>query len=61
MLQEIFIDTTHRMDQAVAHTRMELSKVRTGRANPDLLNAIQIEYYGSMMPMNQVSTVSVPD
>ena len=61
MLQEIYKDTSHRMDQAVAHTRMELAKVRTGRANPDLLNAIQVEYYGSMMPMNQVSTVSVLD
>ena len=61
MLQEIYKDATHRMDQAVEHTRMELAKVRTGRANPDLLNSIQVEYYGSMMLLNQVSTISVPE
>ena len=61
MLQEIYKDAIHRMDQAVEHTRMELAKVRTGRANPDLLNGIQVEYYESMMPLNQVSTISVPE
>jgi len=61
MLQDIKKDTTHRMDQAVDHTRMELAKVRTGRANPDLLTSLQVEYYGSMMPLNQVSTISVPE
>ena len=61
MLQDIYNDASHRMDQAVKHSRMELAKVRTGRANPDLLNAIQVEYYGSMMPLNQVSTISVPE
>ena len=49
------------MDQAVEHTRMELAKVRTGRANPDLLNSILVEYYGSMMPLNQVATISIPE
>ena len=61
MLQEIYKDAIHRMDQAVEHSRMELAKVRTGRANPDLLNGIQVEYYESMMPLNQVSTISVPE
>ena len=61
MLQDIYKDAAHRMDQAVEHYRMELAKVRTGRANPDLLNSIQVEYYGSMMPLNQVSNISVPE
>tara|TARA_Y100000590_G_scaffold116048_1_gene132447 strand:- start:3721 stop:4278 length:558 start_codon:yes stop_codon:yes gene_type:complete len=61
MLQDIYNDASHRMDQAVEHSRIELAKVRTGRANPDLFNAIQVEYYGSMMPLNQVSTISVPE
>ena len=61
MLQEIYKDAAHRMDQAVEHSRMELAKVRTGRANPDLLNSIQVDYYGSMMPLNQVSNISVPE
>lgn len=61
MLKEFHDDANHRMDQAVVHTRGELVKVLTGRANPELLNSIQVDYYGSMTPLNQVSTVSVPE
>ena len=61
MLEKLNKDAIHRMDQAVEHVVMELTKVRTGRGNPDLLNSIQIDYYGSMMPLNQVSTISVPE
>ena len=61
MLEKLNKDAIYRMDQAVEHVIMELTKVRTGRANPDLLNSIQIDYYGSMMPLNQVSTISVPE
>ncbi len=61
MFEEINKDAIHRMDQAVEHTRAELTKIRTGRANPDILNSIQIEYYGSMTPLNQVATISVPE
>ena len=61
MFEDIEKDAIKRMDQAIEHARIELTKVRTGRANPDILNSIQIEYYGSMMPLNQVSTISVPE
>ena len=61
MFEEIIKDVIRRMDQAIEHARVELAKVRTGRANPDILNSVKIEYYGSMMPLNQVSTISVPE
>ena len=61
MFEEINKDVIRRMDQAIEHARVELAKVRTGRANPDILNSVRIEYYGSMMPLNQVSTISVPE
>ncbi len=61
MLEKLNNDAIHRMDQAVEHVVLELAKIRTGRANPDLLNSIQIEYYGSMMPLNQVATISIPE
>jgi len=61
MFEDIKKDAIKRMDQAIEHARIELTKVRTGRASPDILNSIQIEYYGSMMPLNQVSTISVPE
>ena len=61
MINEILDDVTHRMEQAVAHANMELNKVRTGRANPEMFDSLVVDYYGSMTPLNQVSTISVPE
>lgn len=49
------------MDKAIRSLRIELQKVRTGRANPALLDGIQIDYYGTPTPLNQLASVSVPD
>ena len=54
-------DTNQKMSQAVDHAKSELLKVRTGRANPDLLNSIQVDYYGTLTPLNQVSTITIPE
>ena len=61
MLDDIFNDANSRMDQAVKHTQMELNKIRTGRANPEQFNSIVVDYYGTPTPLNQVSTISVPE
>ena len=61
MIQETLKDVNHRMDQAVTHTRMELAKIRTGRANPELLNGLSVDYYGTMTPLDQVSNVTIPN
>ena len=61
MNQSILKDVSHRMDQAINHVRMELSKVRTGRANPELLDGLSVDYYGTLTPLNQVSNITVPD
>ncbi len=50
-----------KMDQSVEALKNNLSKIRTGRANPALLDAIQVEYYGSQVPLNQVANVSLLD
>jgi len=60
MFKEIQIDTKHRMDQAIAHTDGELAKVRTGRANPEILSSLSVDYYGVDTPLNQVSNISIP-
>ena len=61
MLDDIHNDANARMDQAVKHAQIELNKIRTGRANPELFNTIMVDYYGTPTPLNQVSTVSVPE
>ena len=61
MFEDIKKETTQKMTQAIEHAKTELVKVRTGRANPDLLNSIQVDYYGTLTPLNQVSTITIPE
>ncbi len=54
-------DIKRRMQGAVSSLSKDLGSLRTGRATPSLLDPIQVEAYGAMMPMAQVATVSVPE
>jgi ribosome recycling factor len=54
-------DTERRMAGAVEALKSDLSGLRTGRANTSLLDPVQVEVYGAMMPLNQVATVSAPE
>ncbi len=60
-LSEIYKDANARMKKSVEHVQHELSKVRTGRATPALLDTVKVEYYGSTVPINQVATVIAPE
>ena len=61
MLDEIKKDAGVRMSKSVAALQTELTKIRTGRAHTSLLDHITVEYYGSQVPLNQVSNVAVED
>jgi ribosome recycling factor len=61
VLNEIKKDASSRMAKSVASLRQELTKIRTGRAHTSLLDHITVEYYGSEVPLNQVSNVGVED
>ena len=50
-----------RMDAAIAHLEKELMHIRAGKATPTMLDGVQVEYYGTLTPLNQVSNVSTPD
>ena len=54
-------DAEDRMGKSVASLKQELTKIRTGRAHTSLLDHITVEYYGSQVPLNQVSNVNVED
>jgi ribosome recycling factor len=56
-----FKDLHRRMDGAVAAFKHDLASLRTGRASSNLLDPIQVNAYGTTMPINQVATVSVPE
>ncbi len=61
MLDEIKKDAGSRMGKSVASLQQDLTKIRTGRAHTSLLDHISVEYYGSQVPLNQVSNVGVED
>jgi ribosome recycling factor len=61
MYDEIIAETKERMQKAVDHVADQLKGLRTGRATPALVENIKVDYYGSMMPLNQISSISTPD
>jgi len=60
-LDEIKKDAGERMSKSVASLKQELMKLRTGRAHTSLLDHISVEYYGSQVPLKQVSNIGVED
>ncbi|MBS1638180.1 MAG: ribosome recycling factor [Bacteroidetes bacterium] len=49
------------MEKSIAHLEVELSKVRAGKANPAMLEPVQVDYYGSRVPLSQVANVNTQD
>jgi ribosome recycling factor len=60
-LKDIYIQLKSRMDKAVEDFRREMSATRTGRANVHMLDTVSVDYYGTMMPLNQIATVHAPE
>lgn len=60
-LKGMFTEVKTRMDGAIERVRRDMASVRTGRATVSLLDGIQVDAYGSKMPINQVATLSVPE
>lgn len=54
-------DTREKMQKAIMHLEEELLRVRAGKATTNILDGINVDYYGSMTPLNQVSNISTPD
>ena len=60
-IKSLNAEVKKRMDSAVEHVRRELAGVRTGRASVSLLDPVQVEAYGTSMPLNQVASLSIPE
>lgn len=60
-IDEIKRNLESKMDQSIGAFKNNLSKIRTGRANPALLDSVQVDYYGSMVPLSQVANLSLLD
>jgi ribosome recycling factor len=59
--KDALVQAKIRMEKAVEDFRKDLASVRTGRANPALLDQIRVDYHGTPMPINQLGTLNVPD
>lgn len=57
----IMLDLSEKFDKAIENFEKRLTTVRAGRANPSSLDGIVVEYYGSMTPLKQLATISVPE
>lgn len=60
-IDEILLDAEERMEKAVEVFKNELKGVRTGTANPGLVENIKVEYYGSQTPLSHMATIAVPE
>jgi len=61
MLEEINQEAKERMQKSINAFKTSLSKIRTGRATPDILDSITLDYYGNTTPLKQLSNISVED
>ena len=60
-LKALSSEVKQRMDTAIEHARREIAGLRSGRASVNMLDPVQVEAYGSLMPLNQVATFSIPE
>ena len=61
MITDLLVEAEQKMEMAVDHVASEFGTVRTGRANPQLLHRINVEYYGSPTPLQQLASIAVPE
>lgn len=61
MIDDVYEETRDRMGKSIAALNNELKRVRTGRASLSLLDGIRVDYYGTLTPLNQMSSLSVPE
>ena len=61
MIESIYQETTESMEKSIDSLKNEFKKVRTGRASLSILDGIRVEYYGTMTPLNQMASLSIPE
>ena len=60
-VEEILLDAQERMDKAIAKFKGDLTGIRTGQANPGLVDSLRVDAYGSPTPLKQIASVSTPE
>lgn len=60
-LQDIIDEADLKMDEAISYLKSEFSHIRTGKANPALIEGVKVDYYGSQTPLQQLANITVPE
>lgn len=60
-MQSVLKDCEKKMDKAISNLEKEFSKLRTGRASTGLVEEVMVDYYGTLTPLNQLASISIPD
>jgi|TARA_Y100000389_G_scaffold156536_1_gene157436 ribosome recycling factor len=60
-MEQLIQNTSNRMEKAIGSLSIAFNKIRTGRANPSLLDDVKIDYYGNLTPLNQAANISVEE
>jgi ribosome recycling factor len=60
-VDQVMQHTKEMMNKAIAHLEGELLKIRTGKATPNMLDSVMVEYYGAITPLSQIANVNTPD
>ncbi len=61
MIDDVMMQVEENMEKAMDSLYYELARVRTGRANPQMLDPVKVDYYGALTPLNQVASIATPE
>ena len=61
MISETELETNEQMEKTIISLEKKLQRIRTGRANPSILDSVEVDYYGSITPISQMSNISIED
>ena len=60
-MEEILMNAELEMENAISNLEKRFTNIRAGRANPAILDGVMVSYYGSMTPINQLSSITIPE
>lgn len=61
MIDDVMLQAEENMEKALDSLHYELARIRTGRANPQILDPVRVDYYGAQTPLNQLASISTPE
>lgn len=61
MIESIYQDTNDKMGKTIEALEKEMQRIRTGRASANMLDAVKVDYYGALTPLNQMASIAVPE